>query len=315
MGTTTRPAATDRFAEMCWSACRDCGTVQLRRLPALREVYRKRHTETLGSTWDRHQESFARFVAKHAKGRVLAWERVGAGSKELVRPAVTFRGRLTLVHSHVFEHWRDPGDVLAAIATALSPGAKMVLSVPAMDPLLRRGIMSPLNFEHTFHASTAVVRALLERARFRVLARETFGDHSVFYACELARDAHDASEHGSLSQDSAETVRHAVAAQRRDARRISREAADFDGPRFLFGAHVFTQYLLGCGLDERAFDGVVDNSAVKAGQRLYGTGLRVLQPRQLRRYRKSLIVLRTGAYDREIREGLRRELGRKVVFR
>ena len=73
------------------------------------------------------------------------------------------------------------------------------------------------------------------------------------------------------------------AVRRRGARptpqALAARAAAFDGPVYLFGAHVFSQFLIGCGFPGRARRGVLDNDPAKQGLRLYGTPLTVSRAR------------------------------------
>ena len=68
------------------------------------------------------------------------------------------------------------------------------------------------------------------------------------------------------------------------------------------------------GLKESRFEAVLDNSAVKAGKRLYGTNLQVISPRDIPGDRKAMVVIRAGPYDKEIREGILRDTNGNVVF-
>ena len=48
---------------------------------------------------------------------------------------------------------------------------------------------------------------------------------------------------------------------------------------FLYGAHIFSQYLLAFGLNQNKIEGILDNSQLKIGKRLYGTNLKVFDPK------------------------------------
>lgn len=312
MGTTESPRACDCFEDMCWSACEKCGTTQLARLPEVGAVYPRRHAETLGATWNAHRERFERFVERNGSQPFEVLDRLAMDGAELTAPTLRVPAGGTLVHSHVLEHWRAPRAVLAQIAAFAEPGSKMILSVPAMDAQLAQGMLSVLNFEHTFHASSWAVRELLEEAGFEVVDEEPFEDHSVFYACRRIEGRRQArSPDAGASRRLAE---HAVGATLRRVARIGEAVAAFDGPRYLFGAHIFSQYLLGLGLEENAFEAILDNSKIKAGMRLYGTGLTVRRPEEIAGRGPVLVAVHTGPYDREIRQSLRQKLGGDVVF-
>jgi hypothetical protein len=73
------------------------------------------------------------------------------------------------------------------------------------------------------------------------------------------------------------------------------------GPVFVFGAHVFTQYLVAFGLDTTRIECLIDNDHAKHGRRLYGTDLRVKSPRYLEGLDKPRIVLKSGVYNEEVK--------------
>ena len=88
----------------------------------------------------------------------------------------------------------------------------------------------------------------------------------------------------------------------------------FDGPCYLFGAHIFSQYLLGFGLEEDRFEAVLDNGPAKTGRRLYGTNLVTRRPEILEGVPRALVALRAGVYDHEIKQGILQAINENVVF-
>jgi len=70
---------------------------------------------------------------------------------------------------------------------------------------------------------------------------------------------------------------------------------------FIFGAHIFTQYLLGFGLEENSFSNILDNDPHKIGNRLYGTNLTVRSPKMLQDIESPLVVLKAAQYTEEIK--------------
>ena len=68
---------------------------------------------------------------------------------------------------------------------------------------------------------------------------------------------------------------------------------------FLFGAHIFSQYLLSFGLDQSKIHGILDNSTLKIGKRLYGTNLTVFNPKVIANEDVG-VILKVGSYRNEI---------------
>ena len=74
---------------------------------------------------------------------------------------------------------------------------------------------------------------------------------------------------------------------------------------FLFGAHVFSQFLINMGLKEDKFNCILDNSPGKQNKRLYGTGLNVQNPKIIRNVKKPIVLANVGQYQVEIEKQLK----------
>ena len=85
-------------------------------------------------------------------------------------------------------------------------------------------------------------------------------------------------------------------------------------PIFLFGAHVFSQYLLNFGLNEKKIKFVLDNDKQKQNKRLYGTKLKVRSPKILSKYEKPIVILKVGVYKNEIKKDILENINSKTVF-
>jgi hypothetical protein len=287
--------------------------VQLLGLPDVGAVYLHRHTEAIGNTWAAHEKEFSEFVAQHTVHPVEIIDRTSMNSRTLTNPSFRVSAKGTLVHSHAIEHWRQPRATFQEIAKYMLPGSRMIFSVPAMDIQLAQGIFSTLNFEHSYHLSKWAIHELLLSTGFSVIHAEKFADHSIFFACERTDIVVDKPSSVTISE-SKKLVLEALAIQRERVTHIAEALSGFDGPVYLFGAHIFSQYLLEFGLAEDLFSGVLDNSKIKAGNRMYGTDLPIIHPDGIRKDKRVMVVLHTGTYDSEIRQGLRNKLGENVVF-
>ena len=75
-------------------------------------------------------------------------------------------------------------------------------------------------------------------------------------------------------------------------------------PTFLFGGHIFSQFLVAMGLNTNRIDFVLDNNKDKNNHRLYGSNLIVKSPEILSSYVNPQIILQAGPYTDEIKDGL-----------
>ena len=82
--------------------------------------------------------------------------------------------------------------------------------------------------------------------------------------------------------------------------RINKVINETENPIYLFGAHLFSQYLIAFGLDLKNVKGVLDNSKTKNGQRLYGTSYFAESPAILKNVDDPVVILKAGMYNDEI---------------
>ena len=95
---------------------------------------------------------------------------------------------------------------------------------------------------------------------------------------------------------------------------LNRKVSDIMQPVYLFGAHIFAQYLIVCGLDTGRIVSLLDNDPNKQGKRLYGTGLIVQSPKVLRDVANPVVILKAGVYNKEIKEDILENINKSAVF-
>lgn len=346
MGTTEAPWESDVFAPMEWKISRSSGAIQLARLLPLDILYAESHgAGVAGAVWRRHHESFADFVAAFAPRRVLeiggghgrlaaAYSKLATAEWTILEPSPwptradgvkyitgffdsSFQpsGPLdAVVHSHVLEHIYNPRKFFADAGAILAPGQMMLFSVPNLERMLELGYTNTIHFEHTVLLGDSHIRTLAAYGGFEVVECKRFlDDHSLFYAARRRAAPVSTQEpcrrridQRSLYASYIET--HVVA-----ARRLNNVLAKAPGPVYVFGAHVFAQYLFAFGLNSELVTGILDNDAGKLGRRLYGTRLCVASPDVLASAENPVVVVRAGAYGSEIRRQLR-EINSRVTI-
>ena len=85
-------------------------------------------------------------------------------------------------------------------------------------------------------------------------------------------------------------------------------------PVYLFGAHIFAQYLIAFGLDTSCIVSLLDNDLNKHGKRLYGTNLTVNSPKVLAELENPVVILKAGVYNQEIQTDILNNINDSVVF-
>jgi SAM-dependent methyltransferase len=346
MGCVDQAPADDLFADMRWMQSASSGSLQLDPLVPLELVYLGAHNATIGGTWHAHHEAFARFLRAAEPRAVLEfggadgylattvaetvpgldWTIIDPNPTVEERPGLRVRRGLVepglalpddvdvIVHSHFIEHVYEPRLLLASIVEGARPGTRMIFSAPSMLDQLRQGYANALNFEHTVFLRHEYVAYLLEATGFELLRTERFRDHSIFFDA-VVRGAPDvAPEIPDVAAENRKLLTAFVDSMAADARDLAARAQAWPGPVYLFGAHVFAQFLLNAGLPEAGLAGVLDNNPAKHGRRLYGTGLLVDPPSVLAGGRDIAVILRAAHYNEEIRRQIHTEINGDVEF-
>jgi hypothetical protein len=97
-------------------------------------------------------------------------------------------------------------------------------------------------------------------------------------------------------------------------RKINKEIENAPGKVYLFGAHVFSQFLLSFGLNRNKIECILDNSPAKQGKRLYGTDLMVKSPDIIAEEFNPTIILRTGVFNQEIKHQILGSVNSNTTF-
>lgn len=346
MGCIKSSQEDDVVADMEWGICKDTGIIQLKRLIPHDILYAEQHNDGIGAIWTEHYDEFCRFLKKYSPHNVLeiggaqgiiAKNFVSMSPQTnwtIVEPNPTFHGNEhirvikawfddrfsfsqdvdTIVHSHVLEHTYDPAAYLRHISQFLDKGKKHIFSFPNMLEQLQRKYTNCLNFEHTIFLTEYFMDYLLEKNGFTILEKKYFKDHSIFYATEKASPAGHASlpeskydEHRGLFMDFVNYHLEMV-------KGLNKKDEAAQEPTYLFGAHIFSQYLIQFGLKTNKIICILDNSPLKQGKRLYGTSLMVKSPKILQDKGRANVILKAGIYNDEIKKDILENINKEVVF-
>lgn len=346
MGCVTTPPEDDLFAPMTWMQSASSGSLQLNPLVPLEWVYLGAHNAAIGETWRTHHREFGKFLGDAPTKRVLEfggadgflaavvreqlpdvqWTIVDpnptvadpsiAVVRGLVEPGMSIpNGVDTIVHSHFFEHVYEPRSLLEGIAGTATPGTRMVFSLPSMLDQLRNGYANALNFEHTVFLRHEYTKWLLEATGFEVTRTQPYRDHSIFFDCRVDGPQRESvpppPDLGAENRVLLDAFFDNMAA---DVGELTSRMEAWHGDVYLFGAHVFAQYLLAAGLDEHHIAGVLDNNPAKAGRRLYGSNLVVSPPSVLSGRRDTAVILRAAHYNDEIRRQITEAINGDIAF-
>jgi len=347
MGCVEHDATQDLLVDSIWEIGRETGIVQLKKLIPLHILYEHSHgSGDVGKVWQEHHSAFAKFIARYEPKSVLE---IGGGHGRLAKiyeehsdipwsilepnptpvadsKAVWIKGFFDddfipqveincVVHSHVLEHIYDPVSFMTRLRAVMTDGDMLIFTVPNMIAMLERHYTNCLNFEHTYFATESIIDYLLQKSGFEIKAKEFFmDDHSIFYAVEKKQMAGVQVKLTSEYEKNKSLFLNFVNSQHDIVREYNKLLSETDGPFYLFGGHVFSQFLLNIGLDHTKIECILDNDPEKQGKRLYGTDLLVKSPKIISSVASPNVFLRAGAYNSEIKRDILDNINPKTVF-
>lgn len=337
IGCTDQPSDKDIVASLSFGICQDTGIIQIQKVLPLEVVYSQYHSEALGEIWDRHHSEFSGFISKYSPkvvfeiggsdGRLAKGYMKNNSVKKWViidpNPAVESSGKIhvipeafggdfktkeifdTVVHSHTLEHMYQPREFMESIQNILKIGDMHIFSFPNLYQYLKNRQSNTLNFEHTILLSEYFVEQLLKMYGFEILEKRYFEQHSIFYSTKKVSDKKIEYAGENRYEEYYKEFKNYALYFENEIDRLNKKIGDFDGEVYIFGAHVFSQFLLALGLSKVRVSGILDNSKIKEGKRLYGTDLIVSNP-SIIRSRKAAVVVKVGAYQEEVLEQLKK---------
>ena len=188
----------------------------------------------------------------------------------------------------------------------------MVFSLPNMQKWLENKFTNCLNYEHTIFLNETLIDYLLSKHNFKILQKYYFKDHSIFYATQKVESLkminlkNEYAQNKALFLEMLEFYKEKIAFLNDKINKSSKEI-------YLFGAHLFSQYLLYHGLESSKIKGILDNNKTKQGKRLYGSKLQVFSPLILKD-KNALIILNAGVYNEEIKKDILENINENVEF-
>ena len=347
MGCTDKPINKDIKSNMEWIYFEKSGMIQLKQPLPLEVVYSEFHNSgCIGNIWSQHHKEFAKFISNSEPKNILE---IGGGhgilslnykslsnakwtiiepnpnpSKDVTADYIKgffnkeFTSLIefdTIVHSHVFEHLYEPKIFIENISRFLKQGQKLIFSIPNMNEMMNRKHNNFLNFEHTYFLSEEYTDYFLTNNNFRIINKKHFKkDHSIFYEAIKDNSVKKASISNTYAKNNKTLFLKYINHNIKLVNELNNIIANEKNPIFLFGAHIFAQYLISMGLNTSKTICILDNDIKKQKKRLYGTSLNVKSPKILANYENPIVILRAGVYDEEIRTDILENINSQVKF-
>lgn len=347
MGCVDSDPRLDLTSNMDWYINKNTGVIQLNPLVPLEILYGKSHgSGTVGSLWDLHHKKFAEFISKFNLKNLLE---IGSGHGKMIHnylqlqpdskwlvvepnPIIDKDERIdirqslfneefdldknveAIVHSHVIEHLYNPIELLKNINKKTNDQIVHLFSIPNLEIMLERNYTNALNFEHTLFLNEKCIDYILQETGFEIIEKKYFlDDHSIFYATKKSKIKRDSIKLNEYDLNK-KLYNNYINYHLELVKDLNKKMEETSNEIFLFGAHVFSQFLLNFGLDENRITCVLDNDLKKQKKRLSGTNLLVESPAILRGKKNTSIILRSGVYNNEIREDIINNINSNIAF-
>jgi hypothetical protein len=217
-----------------------------------------------------------------------------------------------IVHSHTLEHMYDTEIFINNISESLVLGGYNIFSVPNLNEYLKNKFINTLNFEHTLFLTEEVIDYLLNKNDLEIINKHYYTNHSIFYITRKV-DKMEKYEIKNRYKENKDLYLSCISYYKDFVNDINEKINSFDGDIYLFGAHVFSQFLIKLGLNTERIKFILDNSSMKHDTRLYGSDMIIKNPGLITISDNSAIILKVGQYRDEIINGLM-GINNKIIF-
>ena len=349
MGCVEQKEEEDIFVEMNWGIDKETGLIQLTKLIPLDILYKNSHgSGSIGKIWESHHIAFASFIGTFSPNFVLEvggahgilameYEKINKIPWTIIEPnphpiincnATFIKGFFdenfvmdncvdTLVHSHVFEHIYYPNDFISHISKFLKEGQNLIFSIPNLEVMLKKKFTNCLNFEHTVFLTEPYIDYLLAKHNFEIIKKEYFlEDHSIFYMCKKNTTIIECNLPKNLYDYNKNIYINYISYYYDLINELNKKIDIYSKKHsiFLFGAHIFSQFLIVCGLKTDNIKFILDNDEDKQNKRLYGSDMHVKSPKILKKFDKPIVILKAGVYNNEIKNQVLSKINNDVIF-
>jgi hypothetical protein len=334
IGCSSQDRKNDQFAVLDWGISKSSGIIQLTKLLPTDLIYAEYHSEAVGGIWEKHHEKFSEYLLRFANDEIvemggsngklaelclatnpnISWTIIEPKPDPGYKPKKNIRLRKefiensldilarsnTFVHSHVLEHLYEPLETLKKISSAQNIGHRMIFSIPNLYRYLENKFSNAINFEHTYFLTEEVADFFLGQLGYEIEDKEYFLEHSIFYSAvkkeNMNPPVYPADLYFKYKNLYFAMIDHYLEESKKKQSLIEQN----QGTVYLFGAHIFSQFLLYMGIDEKNISGILDNSPDKKGKRLYGTGLKVFSPSIISDMEDVMVIVKAGQYQEEV---------------
>ena len=201
----------------------------------------------------------------------------------------------------------------SSLNTLLDVNTKSAFNMAKLcvDKMLKHNFTNAMNFEHTYMLSEDMIQNIMSYSNLEIISIKPFSEYINFYIVKKTNNQY-IIKHDYSGQ--ANIINKFCYFYESEVERIKNQLDSIKENNFIFGAHIFTQYLLSFGLDQGMFKNVLDNDPNKQNNRLYGTSLLVNSPQILKDIKNPVVILKAAMYTEEIKNDIINNINPKTRF-
>jgi len=343
-GCTDQEKGLDIHADMAWAIDKDSGVIQLTKLIPLDILYSEQHVDGVGPTWESYYQALADLTVKHKPRNILE---IGGGSgrlAELIKSKCPEANYVmmepnpelasnnfrvirnffskdtiledqydTIVFSQVLEHVYFPRDFIEGISKNLKTGGRLIFGYPHLEYMLSHMYTNALNFEHTMMYTDNHIDHNLGQNKLKIVEKIIHNKVNFLYVC-IKQDKIIEYPFNNKYLSYKKIFNNFIEHQRIIINDLNKRIAKTKVPIYLFGAHIFSQFLIEMGLNTKKIISILDNGVSKQNRRLYGTNLISRNPSILKDIGKAAVILKAGSYNSEIKQDIIQNINSKIIF-
>lgn len=340
----------EKVLDMEFQICKKTGIIQLKKYPTFDDMYISAHNSSTGKVWNDLFELMAEktlnIVDKINNPKILE---IGGGALllaskilknntniekydifeknsslkystderiHLIEEYFDSNTRISykpdiIIHSHVLEHVWNPVEFISAIKD-ISCNYHCFI-VPNLQVTFEKKYTNAINFEHNFFITEPYIDTILHNNNFEIIEKEYYLDHSIIYITKYIEKEIIPQSFPNLYDKYNQLAIDFKDYHNNEIVKINKKIEKFDGIVYLFGGHIFSQFLISFGLKVDKINCILDNSKEKNKQRLYGTNLIVEFPDIIKNNKNCAVILKVASYQEEIKKQLY-ELNKDVVI-
>lgn len=340
-----------KYMDMIYTICKDTGIIQIKNYPTLEDMYPFQHNFSYGSLWENLFIKFTEIITSYLKDKhKLKIIEIGGSECKLANKLLEKNKNIDsynifeknckrknlnskikvideyfsknskilnkpdlIIHSHLLEHIWDPVEFIKTIKENLNNNSYHFFIVPNIMQLFSKKFTNSLNFEHNFFIIEDYVDIILNNNGFTILNKEYYLDHSIMYFTILKNNNIIYKSFPNLYQQNKKLVIDFFDYHKKLVKDINSKTKNFEGEIYLFGAHIFSQYLICFGLDISKVKCILDNCDNKNKTRMYGTNFIVEFPSIISNKNNVGVILKVANYQETIKKQLK-DINSKVII-